>query len=45
VDIGGVFITPREEDFLKLTAEDIKAILEEVCLSGEEVSKLTAGLL
>ncbi len=45
VDIGGVFITPREEDFLKMTAGDITAILKEVCLSEEEVLKLTSGLL
>ena len=30
VDMGGVFITPREEDFEKITKEDIKEILKEV---------------
>ena len=45
VDIGGVFITPREEDFIKMKASDISAILKEVCLSEEEVSSLTAELL
>ncbi len=45
VDIGGVFITPREEDFNKMNASDISAILKEVCLSEEEISSLTAGLL
>ena len=30
VDMGGVFITPQEKDFAKITAEDIKAILAEV---------------
>lgn len=33
VDLGGVFITPVEKDFLKITAEDIAQILSEVCLS------------
>ena len=45
VDIGGVFITPREEDFNKITANDIKAILEEVCLNEDEMSALTKGIL
>jgi len=30
VDLGGVFITPLEKDFLKITAEDIIQILKEV---------------
>ncbi|MBQ8443091.1 MAG: DUF4922 domain-containing protein, partial [Bacteroides sp.] len=33
VDLGGVFITPVEKDFLKITAEDVAQILSEVCLS------------
>lgn len=36
VDLGGVFITPVEKDFRKITAEDVKRILEEVCLSADE---------
>ncbi|MDR2692343.1 MAG: DUF4922 domain-containing protein [Dysgonamonadaceae bacterium] len=32
VDMGGVFITPLEKDFIKITAEHIKDILEEVNL-------------
>ena len=35
VDMGGVFITPREVDFEKITAADIATILTEVCLSRE----------
>jgi len=42
VDLGGVFITPREEDFNKITQADISDILTEVCLSEEEVKKLTS---
>lgn len=40
VDMGGVFITPLEKDFEKLTATDIAAILGEVCLSTDEFHKL-----
>ncbi len=36
VDMGGVFITPLEKDFNKITAEDIEKILNEVCLSEED---------
>lgn len=32
VDLGGVFITPLEKDFNKITPEDIAGILQEVCL-------------
>ncbi len=42
VDLGGVFITPREEDFNKITPADISAIMTEVCLSEEDVKILTA---
>jgi hypothetical protein len=45
VDMGGVFITPREEDYNKITAGDISSILEEVCLSDREIKSLTEGLL
>ncbi len=45
VDMGGVFITPREEDYNKITAADISSILREVCLSDGEIKSLTEGLL
>jgi hypothetical protein len=32
VDMGGVLITPREEDFNKLTTQDAQDIFEQVCL-------------
>lgn len=44
VDLGGVFITPREEDFLKIEADDIAAMLDEVCLSRELFEQLKQGL-
>lgn len=37
VDMGGVFITPLEKDFEKITANDITDILCEVCLKPEEL--------
>lgn len=40
VDMGGVFITPLEKDFDKITGHDIHAILSEVCISPEKFHKL-----
>ena len=45
VDLGGVYITPREEDFEKITAADISGIMKEVCLSEKELNTLTEELL
>lgn len=45
VDMGGVFITPRESDFKKLTATDIDTILSEVCLPNTEFRKLTQRII
>jgi len=45
VDLGGVFITPRGEDFRKLSGEDIKSILDEVCLGEEELRILSKEIL
>lgn len=36
VDLGGVFITPVEKDFQKITAADVARILGEVCLSAAD---------
>jgi hypothetical protein len=36
VDMGGVFITPREEDFEKISAVDLENILEQVCLKPQD---------
>ena len=44
VDMGGVFITPLEKDFEKISAADVKAILDEVCLSMDEASAIAAKL-
>lgn len=40
VDMGGVFITPLEKDFDKLTVTDIASILDEVCLNKNEFRTL-----
>lgn len=40
VDLGGVFITPVEKDFNKITADDVAQILSEVCLSASDFAQL-----
>lgn len=45
VDMGGVLITPREEDFLKIRASDICAIFNQVCLDETEITELTKNIL
>lgn len=40
VDMGGVFITPLEKDFHKITEKDIFKILDEVCLSPKKSEAL-----
>jgi len=37
VDLGGVIITPREEDFHKITKDDIADIFSQVCLDESEL--------
>lgn len=44
VDVGGVFITPRPEDFKKMDAEAIKRVLDEVCLSKEEINNIAENV-
>jgi len=34
VDMGGVLITPREEDFIKITQEDVRDIFRQVCMDS-----------
>ncbi|KAA6322055.1 hypothetical protein EZS27_028368, partial [termite gut metagenome] len=40
VDLGGVFITPLENDFRKITASNIAAILNEISISPVGLQKL-----
>lgn len=44
VDMGGVFITPREEDFTRISAETLQQILGEVCMTPAEVDTLIEKL-
>jgi len=45
VDLGGVLITPREEDFVKITSADISGIFMQVCFTGKEIKLLTEDIL
>jgi hypothetical protein len=44
VDMGGVIILPREEDYHKTSLADIKDIFEQVCVSDEEMDILQKSL-
>ena len=44
VDLGGVFISPIEKDFIKLNDQIIKTIISEVSPSTEEVKAITNQL-
>ena len=44
LDMCGLFITPREQDFKTLTAERAAAILKEITLSEEEVLPIIKNL-
>lgn len=44
VDLGGVFITPLEKDFEKITDKNVAEILGEVCLDKSTAEELTAKL-
>ncbi len=45
LDMGGLIITPREDDFRRLTPKRAVAILREVGVSDEELEKIRCGLL
>jgi ATP adenylyltransferase/5',5'''-P-1,P-4-tetraphosphate phosphorylase II len=45
VDLSGVIITPREEDFNKIEASDIADIFSQVCLNDYELPCLFSGLI
>ncbi len=44
VDLGGTFITPLEKDFIKISESDIRKILQQVCISREELSDIANKL-
>lgn len=43
-DIGGLFITAREEDFNKMTPEIICNIYQQVCYSNEEINEVAQSI-
>lgn len=43
VDLGGVCILPREEDFRKITGADLETMYREVCVTPADVARLLAG--
>ncbi|MCK9305199.1 MAG: DUF4922 domain-containing protein [Bacteroidales bacterium] len=44
VDLAGVFITPLEKDFLKISESDIRKILQQVCISSDELYEIAERL-
>ncbi len=40
LDMAGILVTPREEDFRKTTADDIRSIIREVGLDREEARRI-----
>jgi len=45
VDLGGVIITPRGEDFNKITKAGVENIFSQVCFSEEELSCILNAIL
>jgi len=45
VDMGGVFITPRREDFERLDSYIIRRVFDELCLSKDEIDAIAAKLM
>ena len=44
VDLAGVIITPREEDFNKINGSDIKDIFSQVCFDENEIMSFYGGI-
>ena len=40
VDMGGVFITPRREDFERFDENIVRKVYEELCLSSQELNEI-----
>lgn len=45
VDMGGLFVLAREEDFDKISAKDIENILQQVCLPNNASDKIIDAVL
>lgn len=44
VDLAGVMIVPRRDDFVKITAENIRAIFNEVCIDDSALRRIVGKL-
>lgn len=44
VDMGGVFITPRPEDYERVDADLIRRIFDELCLSNDEINEIASRI-
>ena len=44
VDLAGVMIAPRKADFVKITAENIRAIFNEVCIDDSALQRIVGKL-
>ena len=44
VDMGGVFITPRHEDYVKVDADLIRKIFGELCLTQDELDDIAKNV-
>jgi len=44
VDMGGVFITPRPEDFERMDADIIRRIYNELCLNLDEITAIASNV-
>lgn len=44
VEMGGIIVLPREEDFRKITSNDIAEIYDDVIISNEKFKELTKSL-
>ena len=40
LDMAGLIVTPRQEDYERLTAEEIQAIIDEVAITREQASEI-----
>ncbi|MFZ2340722.1 MAG: DUF4922 domain-containing protein [Bacteroidales bacterium] len=45
VDLGGVLITPREEDYEKITGEDVIDIFSQVCFNDTEIEEIVSEII
>jgi len=40
VELGGIVVTPREEDFLRISEQDLKTIFDEVSIDQTEIQRV-----